>query len=339
MSSCWTHSRAQHDLPGPGQCGVCGWRVERGRSWSSVLTSCCNNKHHRDCIQVLASLGISSCPSCHCGESYKEEMTVNGIYFSSPHQVSPVSPQSFSPGVKLEDFSTGDSGISISSPLISSTPLYSNQERDRNKRKSLTDMTSCGKRTKSFQGDEDLATSIVQLKPRKIEESDLETDQEDDSIVIIDSDSDSEYFSSRETEFHNSEEEIEMSPSSPSTSIEDLTGDSDSCVDNSLEDSFESCDESELDLEDIKALEEETSSDPVTENPENSEVAEDTPAISTKPTREKNVSASDLLQRQRKKMLMKIKKKPLRERLVLHGRHPAFLPWNQEVYTWFTLPL
>ena len=119
--------------------------------------------------------------------------------------------------------------------------------------------------------------------------------------MIIDSDSDSEYFSSRETEFHNSEEEIEMSPSSPSTSIEDLTGDSDSCVDNSLEDSFESCDESELDLEDIKALEMETSSDPVTENPESSEVAEDTPAISSKPTREKNVSASDLLQRQRKK--------------------------------------
>ena len=57
MSSCWAHSRPQEDLPGDHQCGVCGWAVERGLSFSSLATSCCGNKHHRDCIQVSVEPG------------------------------------------------------------------------------------------------------------------------------------------------------------------------------------------------------------------------------------------------------------------------------------------
>ena len=52
MSSCWPHSKHQADLPGDHRCGVCDWAVEPGVSFSSLVTSCCSSKHHRDCIQV-----------------------------------------------------------------------------------------------------------------------------------------------------------------------------------------------------------------------------------------------------------------------------------------------
>ena len=201
-------------------------------------------------------------------------------------------------------------------------------------------MASSGKRSKSDQGGEELSASIIQLKPRKIEESDLEMDPADDSVVIIDSDS--EYFSSTEIDFPNSHEEIEMSSSSSvknelaiiSTSTEDLTEDSDSYFDDSLGESFESCDESEFDMEDIKALEEETSSSHVIGNSESNyieenEKTEDLPALTFKP--KQNISQDDLIQRKRKKLLRKIRKKPVQERLVLHGLHPAFLAWKQKV--------
>lgn len=56
MSSCWPHTRPQADLPGEHQCAVCGWAVQRGLSFTSLVTSCCGNKHHRDCIQVSTHL-------------------------------------------------------------------------------------------------------------------------------------------------------------------------------------------------------------------------------------------------------------------------------------------
>merc|ERR1719376_1379643 len=100
------------------------------------------------------------------------------------------------PSIKLKEFPSRDSGISFTSPVTSSTPIDRNPERGNHKRRSLTDMASSGKRSKSDQGGEELSTSIIQLKPRKIEESDLEMEPGDDSVVIIDSDS--EYFSSTE---------------------------------------------------------------------------------------------------------------------------------------------
>ena len=58
MSSCWAHSRRQRpvsNVPGPPPlCGVCGWNVSDGVSFSMLVTICCNTKHHRDCIQVIA---------------------------------------------------------------------------------------------------------------------------------------------------------------------------------------------------------------------------------------------------------------------------------------------
>ena len=55
MSSCWQHSRRQ-DRPGGGaghMCGVCGWTVHPGPSFSTLVSVCCNKIHHRDCIQVI----------------------------------------------------------------------------------------------------------------------------------------------------------------------------------------------------------------------------------------------------------------------------------------------
>ena len=269
-------------------------------------------------------------------------MTVNGIYFNNLQPVSPrEAEQCSTPSIKLEELPSRDSGISLTSPLTSSTPIESKTERGRTyKRRSLTDVASSGKRSKPDQGGQELATPRVQLKPRKIEEIELEGDHGDDSVVIIDSDS--EYFSSTEIDFPNSDEEIEMSSSSSvknelaiiSTSTEDLTEDSDSYFDDSLGESFESCDDSEFDVEDIKALEEETSSSHVIVNSESnyseeSEKTEDLPALTFES--KKNISEDDLIQRKRKKLLKKIRKKPLQERLVLHGLHPAFLPWKQKV--------
>ena len=63
------------------ECGVCGWEVKDAGSFSSLASSCCGALHHRDCLQVLASLGVRSCPSCHDSSTFYSEMLVNGLYF------------------------------------------------------------------------------------------------------------------------------------------------------------------------------------------------------------------------------------------------------------------
>ena len=374
-------------MAGHRQCGVCGWRVERGSSCSSVVTSCCGNKHHRDCIQVLASLGLSSCPSCGSGEEYKSEMVVNGIYFSS---VQPgLQDESASPSPVQED-SFRDSGISLSSPLTSSTPINVQSEMDNTqKRKSINDLCSSVKRSKSHHGesglDDVLSNSLIELKPRKIEESELEmeTDQEDGSVVVNDSDkSDYEHSSRPEIDFQIPEKEIEMSSSSSgknelaiiSTSLEDLE-DSDSYLDDSLGELYASSDETEYDSEDLKALNDETDfeledlravkdetdfdledpqalndetdfelEDPQALNKEEKETAssgntesnceieevKDLPALTYEPRRGKKISKKQR-KRKQKEILKQIRKRPLKDRSVLHGHHPAFHIWNPEV--------
>ena len=345
-------------MAGHRQCGVCGWRVERGSSCSSVVTSCCGNKHHRDCIQVLASLGLSSCPSCGSGEEYKSEMVVNGIYFSS---VQPgLQDESASPSPVQED-SFRDSGISMSSPLTSSTPINVQSEMDNTqKRKSINDLCSSVKRSKSHHGesglDDVLSNSLIELKPRKIEESELEmeTDQEDGSVVVNDSDkSDYEHSSRPEIDFQIPEKEIEMSSSSSgknelviiSTSLEDLE-DSDSYLDDSLGELYASSDETDFDSEDLIALNDETDfelEDPQALNKEEKETAssgntesnceievKDLPALTYEPRRGKKISKKQR-KRKQKEILKQIRKRPLKDRSVLHGHHPAFHIWNPEV--------
>ena len=52
MSYCREHSRRQEDVQGEHQCGVCGWLVEEGENFGSLVTTCCDLKHHRGCLQV-----------------------------------------------------------------------------------------------------------------------------------------------------------------------------------------------------------------------------------------------------------------------------------------------
>ena len=112
MSSCWAHSRRQGGVAtAQAQCGVCGWGVAGGGDFGSLVTPCCGSRHHRDCIQVrvflisaisfvkrklnpcclqiLGSLGVSSCPSCSNNKSFKTEMVVNGIYFAETSIILP----------------------------------------------------------------------------------------------------------------------------------------------------------------------------------------------------------------------------------------------------------
>ena len=52
MSYCREHSRKQEDVQGEHQCGVCGWLVGEGENFGSLVTTCCDLKHHRGCLQV-----------------------------------------------------------------------------------------------------------------------------------------------------------------------------------------------------------------------------------------------------------------------------------------------
>ena len=52
MSYCRDHSRKQEDVEGEHQCGVCGWLVGEGENFDSLVTTCCDLKHHRGCLQV-----------------------------------------------------------------------------------------------------------------------------------------------------------------------------------------------------------------------------------------------------------------------------------------------
>ena len=122
-------------------------------------------------------------------------------------------------------------------------------------------------------------------------------------------------------------------------------------MDDSLGESFDSCDESEFDLEDIKALEEDMSrsdSEGIIKEKEErgspgrdyilgNETENDLPALCYNPSRETKTSVSrDKKNRQkpRQQRLNKIRKRPLSEREILHGGHPLFLGWRQEVRVW-----
>ena len=305
--------------------------------------------------QVLASLGNGNCPSCGSGAEYKSEMTVNGIYFK-PHQpvissslVSVKQEESSSPGI-LQDcnFDPRDSGISLSSPLTSSTPINLSANFSKTeKRKSGSDLFSSVKRRKSYQEESELEgglnSSNIELRPRKIEELQMEEDDDDDSVIIIETETEGESEDGSEEDI----EENQLAIISPRGS--DLE---ESYLDDSLGESFESCDESELDIDDIKALEEDLSR---CESPGNNsekgivkerkdrgspggdyivgnETVEDLPALCYNPSSKTSVSSDKIIhQKGRQKMLNKIRKRPLSERRVLHGGHPLFLQWRQEV--------
>ena len=52
ISYCRDHSRRQDEVEGEHQCGVCGWLIGEGEDFGSLVTKCCNLKHHRGCLQV-----------------------------------------------------------------------------------------------------------------------------------------------------------------------------------------------------------------------------------------------------------------------------------------------
>ena len=313
-------------------------------------------------FQVLASLGNGTCPSCGSGADYKSEMTVNGIYFK-PHQsglsVSLVSVKQEETPRVLQDcnFDSRDSGISLSSPLTSSTPINSSAKMKKTeKRKSGSDLLSSVKRSKSYQEESglegSLSSSNIQLKPRKIEELQMEEEDDDDSVIIIDTEteieSEGDYESEEDTEAPSEENALAIISHGESDQ-------EDSYLDDSLGESFESCDESELDLDDIKALEEDlsrsddspgrNSAEGIVKEQKDSgspgkdyivgnETVEDLPALCYNPSRESKTSVSrdkTSHQKGRQQVLKKIRKRPLSERQVLHGGHPLFLRWRQEV--------
>jgi len=205
MSSCWAHSRRQRhvsNVPGPpSKCGVCGWTVSAGVSFSVLVTTCCNNKHHRDCIQVLGNLGVENCPSCSNVNTYKSEMVVNGIHFNETKFLLVRKESSYdetssncllsSPlkNSREIEYSLKDSGISLSSPLETSTPIF--DENDKNlKRKSINEPDPCSstKRQKSISinGDEtEIDFTLLELRPRKLRDNDLC----DGSVIEIDENS------------------------------------------------------------------------------------------------------------------------------------------------------
>ena len=78
---------------------------------------------------------------------------------------------------------------------------------------------------------------------------------------------------------------------------------------------------------------------PVRDYAVGNETAEDLPALCYNPRTESETSVSrDKITHQRsskqqqQRMLKKIRKRPLAERRILHGRHPLFLGWRQEVW-------
>ena len=295
-------------------------------------------------------------------------MTVNGIYFKplqpvlSSSLVS-VSRQRSSPRILQDsDYDSRDSGISLSSPLTSSTPINVSEKRQKcKKRKSGGEIFSSVKRSKSLQdleGEVCLNSSNVELKPRKIEESELEMEEgdgDDDSVIVIDGESDNELGSEEDIAAPTPAEENQLALVSHGDSEAE-----DSYLDDSLGESFESCDESEFDLDDIKALEEDMSRSDcpgkdsvegiVRERKERgspggdyivgNETVEVPPALCYNPDRESETSSSvsrDKISHQkpspgpRQQGLKKSRKKPLSERRILHGGHPLFLEWRQEV--------
>ena len=166
-------------------------------------------------FQVLASLGQENCPSCGNGADYKTEMTVNGIYFkpvqpvltnslASLKQEELRAQQTTSPRILQESVcDSRDSGISLSSPLTSSTPINFAEKREKTKkRKSGSDLFSSVKRSKSLQDESGLNSSNIELRPRKIEENELEMEDgnDDDSVIIIDSENDNENVSKSDSE-------------------------------------------------------------------------------------------------------------------------------------------
>ena len=54
---------------------------------SILLTCAC--VHYQPMLQILGSLGVSSCPSCSNSKSFKPEMIVNGIYFAETKYILP----------------------------------------------------------------------------------------------------------------------------------------------------------------------------------------------------------------------------------------------------------
>ena len=81
LSYCRLHRRPQDRTFGSTECGVCGWTVSL---CDQITAPCCNTGHHHSCLQILASHGVSVCPSCHSSDTFLSQMVYSGIWFPEP---------------------------------------------------------------------------------------------------------------------------------------------------------------------------------------------------------------------------------------------------------------